>query len=112
VNPRRATRDVDILSIVRTAFVAYLLALMTVLPVVDIVYCPDGCTEAGRTACAWQSAAAAQADGCGLCLNGVAVSSPAPYVAPVQRIHPLPAPRACGLVRAVPRPIDQPPRRS
>jgi hypothetical protein len=97
---------------VRRAFAAYLLALMTVLPVVDIVYCPDGCTDAGRTGSAWQGDVSAQADGCGLCLNGVAVSSPAPYVAPVERIQAWPLPPSSDFILTVPRPIDQPPRRS
>jgi hypothetical protein len=97
---------------VRRAFVAYMLALMTVLPVVDIVYCPDGCADAGRTACAWQGEVSAHADGCSLCLNGVAVSSPAPYVAPVERIQAWTVPPPSGFILTVPRPIDQPPRRS
>jgi hypothetical protein len=98
---------------VRRALVVCLLVLIAVLPAIDIVYCPDGCADAGdRARCTWQNDVSGQIDGCGLCVNGLAVSSPAPYVAPVQRIQPWPAPPATDFVGTIPRPIDQPPRHS
>jgi hypothetical protein len=107
--PRRVP---GILPTVRRLFVACLLALLALLPAVDSVYCPDGCSDSGRTRYAWQTDVSAAADGCGLCLNGVAVSSPPQHVAPAQRIHPAPEPRMNGAVLSIPRPIDQPPRLS
>jgi hypothetical protein len=89
-----------------------LLVLMALLPAVDIVCCADGCADAGRTRCAWQTDISAAADGCGLCLNGVAVGSPRPHIGPTRRIQPAPAPRISGLIPSITRPIDQPPRRS
>jgi hypothetical protein len=97
---------------VRRFCVAALLALIVLLPAVDAVFCPDGCAEAGRTRCAWQTDLSAAADGCGLCVNGVAVHGAPPYIAPSQRIQAARAPRAIGAVLTVSRPIDQPPRRS
>jgi hypothetical protein len=101
-----------ILATVRRLCFACLLVLMALLPAVDSVYCADGCADAGRTRCAWQSDISAAADGCGLCLNGLAVSSPPPHVVTTRRIQPAPAPRVSGLMSAIPRPIDRPPRRS
>ncbi|HEV8209802.1 MAG TPA: hypothetical protein VGP77_06755 [Vicinamibacterales bacterium] len=96
----------------RRLCVPCLFVLMVLLPAVDSVYCADGCADAGRTRCAWQTDVSAAADGCGLCLNGLAVSSPPPPIVPTRRIQPAPAPRISGLIPSIPRPIDQPPRRS
>jgi len=97
---------------VRRFFVACLFVLMALLPAVDSVYCADGCADAGRTRCAWQTDVSAGADGCGLCLNGLAVSSPPPHIVPARRIQPALAAVISSLIPAIPRPIDQPPRRS
>jgi len=101
-----------ILATVRRLCVACLLVLIALLPPVDIVCCADGCADAGRTRCAWQTDISAAADGCGLCLNGLAVSSPPPNVVGMRRLQPAPAPGVSSLISAIPRPIDQPPRRS
>ena len=102
-----------ILPAVRRIVLVCLLTLMAVLPAIDVVYCPDGCTDAGRTQSAWHGHVVGHAgSGCGVCMNGVAVSSPAPYVAPAQRTQSLAAPRARRPVRTMPRQVDQPPRRS
>jgi hypothetical protein len=105
-------RSPGILATVRALCIAFVLTLMALLPAADSVYCADGCADASRTQCGWQAGASAATDGCGLCRNGLAVSSPSPHLVPTQRIQPAPADRISSLVLTIARPIDQPPRRS
>ena len=108
--PPAAGKKESILAAVRRLCVACLFVLMALLPALDTVYCSDGCADASRTQCSWQTDAAA--NGCGLCLNGLAVSTPPPHAMATRRTQPAPAPRLGGLIPSIPRPIDQPPRRS
>ena len=101
-----------ILFALRKICAACLFVLMAMLPAIDTVYCPDGCSDAGRAWSTWQRDVATAAGGCGLCLNGVAVSSPAQYSPPTRRVQPVPTAHLGSFVLTVPRPIDQPPRRS
>jgi hypothetical protein len=96
-------------SIVRTMLAACLLVLIATLPAIDLIYCPDGCAEAGRARSEWQSDVS-PAGACGLCLNGVAVSIAPPSVMPVRRFQPGIVTFAISPASIFPRVIDQPPR--
>jgi hypothetical protein len=102
-----------ILSAVRTVSVLLLVVVMAVLPAVDVVFCPDGCADAGRTRCAWQGGLSTAAGGaCGLCLNGLAVAPPLSHLVAIHRIQSAVASLVNTAPLTFPRPIDQPPRRS
>jgi hypothetical protein len=82
------------------------------LPAIDFVYCPDGCTDTNRAQCAWQSDVASANGVCGLCVNAVAVRCAMMPVQPVQRLTPIGATAVFDLASIPPHAIDRPPRRS
>jgi hypothetical protein len=86
--------------------------LIFTLPAIDLVYCPDGCTDADRTSYGWQRDGASRGDTCGLCVNAVAVTSGWTYSPPARRLQTVVAILAPGFLSALPRSIDQPPRHS
>jgi len=104
--------DAGILPTVRTTIAMCLLLLIFTLPAIDLVYCPDGCTDADRTSYGWQSDGASRGDTCGLCVNAVAVTSGWTYSPPARRLQTVVAILASGFLSALPRSIDQPPRHS
>jgi len=92
------------------ALASCLLVVIALLPSVDVVYCPDGCGDDTRTRWTWQAPAAFSHDGCGICLNGVAISQPPRYVPPVRRhqvVDPFIAP---SFVSSAPFARKRPPR--
>ena len=96
----------------RRLITAFLLVLIAGLPAIDVLYCPDGCTDGGRPALTSNTDEAANEQGCGLCTNAVAVHSPVMTTEPRQEFVPLyeaiaPANPAISL-----RSIDRPPRRA
>ena len=87
-----------------------LLLLTVVLPAIDIVYCPDGCTENNRSAAAWHTNEVSTGQACGLCVNAVAVHSSVVVVEPAQRFIPLPSVIPPESVSIPLQSIDRPPR--
>ena len=54
----------------RRAIAIALLGLIGLLPAVDAVACPDGCSNAGHATASWQTTdACAFAGACGFCVN-------------------------------------------
>jgi hypothetical protein len=97
---------------VRRLFAICAIASVGVLPAIDFVYCPDGCTDTNRAQCAWQSDVASAIGACGLCVNAVAVHCAVMPVQPVQRLTPLGAAAVFDLASILPDAIDRPPRHS
>src|SRR6266542_367749 len=105
------TSDGRILSVVRRLAARCLLVLLVVLPGIDSAYCPDGCTDATRSAGGSNTEARPASDSCGLCLNGVAVHCDVAVVEPVERFTNV-APRVTFALISIPPPsLDRPPRR-
>jgi hypothetical protein len=86
------------------------IASLGVLPAIDFVYCPDGCTETNLARSAWQTDVAAANGACGLCVNAVAVRCALIPVQPVQRLTPLGTTAVFDLASIPPDSIDRPPR--
>jgi hypothetical protein len=87
-----------------------LAVFLAILPAIDSVACPDGCTDAGRIECGWQTEASPTLDACGLCLNAVAVRCAVSPVEPVQRVTPGGSFAVFHLLSFPPRSLDRPPR--
>jgi hypothetical protein len=64
----------------RRLIAASLLVLIAGLPAIDVVCCPDGCSDSARPALSVSVSAntdeVSNEQGCGLCTNAVAVRSP------------------------------------
>jgi hypothetical protein len=90
--------------------VAYLLAVLALLPAVDVVYCPDGCGSATRSPSVCQTARTSTDDGCGFCLNAVAISQPPLYVPPVRRHQSVVSLIVPSFVASAPPALERPPR--
>jgi hypothetical protein len=94
----------------RTAAIV-LLALVGILPAVDAVACPDGCTDATHSAPSWEAAAVcSQAPGCGLCLNAQFVHRHESILIRIERALPLSILIAPRPVSLAPPSLDRPPR--
>jgi hypothetical protein len=89
-----------------------LIASVGALPAIDFVYCPDGCTNANRPQCAWQTDAGIGNGACGLCVNAVAVHGAVMPVQPIDRLTRLGTPAAFDPASIPPHSIDRPPRHS
>jgi hypothetical protein len=87
-----------------------LFALIAVLPAIDAVYCPDGCTDADRDAPSCQANASGAHGDCGLCVNAVAVQFAIPRVAPLSHPIAIEKPSPTMIVKIAPRLVDRPPR--
>jgi len=88
-----------------------LIVAFSVLPGVDAVYCPDGCTDIDHAQCAWQSNVGS-AISCGLCVNAFAVHRTPAALDTVQRLTTFFTAAGLDFVSIPPRDIDRPPRRS
>ena len=97
---------------VRRLFAICAIASLGVLPAIDFVYCPDGCTDTHPAQGAWQTDVASANGACGLCVNGVAVPCAVMPVQRVQRLTPLGTTAVFDLASIPPDAIDRPPRRS
>jgi hypothetical protein len=97
---------------VRRLFAICAIASLGVLPAIDFVYCPDGCTDTNRAQSAWRTDVASATGACGLCVNAVAVHCTVMPVQPVQRLTPLETTTVFDLAWIPPDVIDRPPRRS
>jgi hypothetical protein len=88
----------------------WLLLLTVALPAIDSVYCPDGCTDSGRSAMSWHADEASDRQACGLCLNAVAVHRAVVTCEPTQRFIGLPPAIPLENASIPRRSIDRPPR--
>jgi hypothetical protein len=88
------------------------MATFSVLPAIDAVYCPDGCTDANQPRCTWQANVCGASGSCGLCINAVALHCALVSVDAVERLTVIGTTVAFGLVSVPPRAVDRPPRRS
>jgi hypothetical protein len=88
----------------------WLLLLIVALPAIDSVYCPDGCTDSSRSATGWHPDEASERQGCGLCVNAVAVHRAVVVGEPTERFIPLASALALENVSSPLRSIDRPPR--
>src|SRR6266404_6137363 len=86
------------------------LSALSLLPAIDVVCCPDGCTDAGRSHAGWQHDVGAAHDGCGLCMNAVAVTSASKRVEPNVRLTPMQNVLILNPASTPPRSLDRPPR--
>jgi hypothetical protein len=94
----------------RQSLAIWLLSLIVALPAIDLVYCPDGCTDANGSAAVWHTDDASAQQACGLCLNAVAVDCSIVTAEPAQRFIQLSPAIALDHVSISLRSVDRPPR--
>jgi len=95
---------------VRRIIVVAFVTLLSVLPSVDVLYCPDGCSDMARTESAWQHCVPHVGDECGLCLNGVAVHRDMAIIEPIQPFVDVTPRVSATLIPIPPRSLGRPPR--
>jgi hypothetical protein len=88
-----------------------LLALF-VVPTLDLVACPDGCTDAAYPASVHQNDVTAAHGLCNLCVNAIAADGVAPPVERLVRLAPVATPKPCDLPSPPPPTLERPPRLS
>lgn len=111
---RRAARGATVISVywsqMPRPLAIWLLLLIVALPAIDSVYCPDGCTDSGRSATRWHADEASDQQACGLCVNAVAVHRAVVTGEPAYAFIPLPSALAFEDLSIPLRSIDRPPR--
>jgi hypothetical protein len=90
----------------------WLLLLTVALSAIDSVYCPDGCTDGGRSAIGWHADEGSDRQACGLCVNAVAVHRAVVTGEPTQQFLALPPAIPLENASIPRRSIDRPPRRA
>jgi len=70
---------------VRRAFAILLLTLIAVLPAIDAIACPDGCSDPAHSSTTLEAASTCAATACGLCLNSCFVHCDHARILPTQR---------------------------
>ena len=94
----------------RLAAVA-VLVVIAVLPVIDSISCPDGCTDALHATSSWEhSERCGGTGGCGVCLNASYVQRDAFLVVPLNRIVGITAARISQLPSPDSDSVERPPR--
>jgi hypothetical protein len=96
---------------VRRALAILLLGLIGVLPSIDAVACPDGCSDATHAGASWERGErCAGTAGCGLCLNGCYVPGHPSIAIGPDCLAPMPPPPPTDLPLADSASIERPPR--
>ena len=95
---------------VRGVYAILLFGTLAVLPPIDAVYCPDGCTDMDSAACAWHGVVTASHAACSLCLNAVAVHATMTRVDPPAELIATVAQPPSTFVSIPLRSVDRPPR--
>jgi hypothetical protein len=88
------------------------LVALSVMPAVDLIACPDGCTDAASQLSIHQSDAMGAHTACNLCVNGIAVDRVETPVANLVRLAPIARSRPYGILASPPPLVDHPPRLS
>jgi len=86
-----------------------LLILLVALPAMDVVSCPDGCTDVTH-GCASLETGVHASGSCGFCPNALAVHGGWPILVGIARLAALSAAPASRVLSLAPPSIDRPPR--
>jgi hypothetical protein len=97
---------------VRWVIAALLLAALTLLPAMDAVHCPDGCTDRDHSPYACQYNVSGAHGACGLCSNAVAIRKAIARLDPPSEPVAIDAPSAMTFISNPLRSVDRPPRHS
>jgi len=95
----------------RTALAILVVALLAVLPAMDVVACPDGCSRPFHSDASWTGAdTCGSTAACGLCLNAFFLARYVTRVRHGVRAVPAPAVPRLTCLAGDPPSFDRPPR--
>jgi hypothetical protein len=96
---------------VRRVLAIVLLTFAALLPAVDVIACPDGCSDAAHTAVSWERGErCVPRGGCGICVNACYLHQDAPIAIGLDRDAPVAVLAATNLPPVDLSSAERPPR--
>jgi len=89
---------------------ACLVAALFVVPTIDLVACPDGCTDAAYSLSLHHSDVTGARGACNLCVNAIAADGVAALIERLTRLTPLARSSTHDLLSSPPPLVERPPR--